>query len=284
VSKKDYWRLRRARADEQSKARSEAKDRKARIEELWREINSGRLAPKDRTATDLAEDQLYRSLVELVERQRHQIEYLTSFQRDWERIHAYYPEQLENLSIESSLRRVLSLKEVQQQFIQRLEAEKKPKQAYDVKRRFVSAPDSGEIKYQCLRRMNYPIVPWDIFVFVCLDDIFGGRSVKMQKLQNLFGMSRNRFPKELPSVKKGRETWYDYRAVVIIMDALLSEQPRRQKTRLRGRSLRHPWLSNPRDISRVFSAIRTRMRYVAAPEEIVSAFLALLHRHRPGVD
>ena len=283
MNKKEYWRLRRARADEQSKARSEAEDRQARIEELWREMTSGALVPKE-VDPNLAEHPLLLSLVELAQLQKSEIEDLKQFRRDWERIQKHYPEQLENLSNESSLRQSLSVKEVQQHFIQKLEADQRPKRAYDVKRRFMSAPADGEIKYQCLRRMNDPMGPWDIFVFVCLDEIFGGRFVKMQKLQNLFGMSRNRFPKKLPCVKKGRETWYDYRAVVKIMDALLSEQPRRQKTRLRGRSLRQPWLSNPRDISRVFSAILTRMSYVAAPGEIVSAFLALPHRHRPGFD
>ena len=56
-----------------------------------------------------------------------------------------------------------------------------------------------------------------------------GHRIREPGLQNLFGMHRNRFPKNLPAKEDGRETWYDYRAVVKIMRALLLEKPGKAK-------------------------------------------------------
>jgi hypothetical protein len=96
--------------------------------------------------------------------------------------------------------------------------------------------------------------------------IFMGQSHRVSKpgLQRLFGMNRNRFPKNLPGKKDGRETWYRFRAVEKIMRALLSE-PKERKTSARG-APRQLWLSDLSDPDlrmRVLSGIAARINNLA---------------------
>lgn len=118
----------------------------------------------------------------------------------------------------------------------------------------------------------------------CLDKIFRGGAVKMHEsngepgLQNLFGMHRNRLPKNLPAEKKGRETWYDYRAVVKIMHRLLSEQPRESETPTRGRT-KQPWPSNLGLRSRMLTGIVARMERLSVSGDIWDAFAAVICLH-----
>jgi hypothetical protein len=114
----------------------------------------------------------------------------------------------------------------------------------------------------------------------CLDDIFNGGLVNMLRLEELFGMERHRFPKNLPNISKGRETSYDYRAVVTIMDALLTEKLR-EKRRKSGRPPRIPWLNDPRLRMRVLSGIEMRMNSLSVQEHIKAAFLAVVRCHLP---
>jgi len=160
--------------------------------------------------------------VELVLLQKLEIKYLTRFRRDWERILAYYPEQLENLSGKSLMAEVLP-------FIKERVVKKRPKQVYEQKRRGYQW-GGGEIQrgfgdasaVALPPGLDSPLLRSSDYY--CLDDIFLCRRVNMVKLQRFFGLHRNRFPNELPSVKEGRELLYNYRAVVRIMEALLSEK------------------------------------------------------------
>ena len=117
----------------------------------------------------------------------------------------------------------------------------------------------------------------------CLDKVFGGGSVKMHEnngepgLQDLFGMHRNRFPKNLPAREKGRETWYDYRAVVKIIHRLLSE-PRDSETPKRGRT-RRLWPSNPDMRVRILTGIMSRMESLSVSGDIWDAFAAVVCFH-----
>jgi hypothetical protein len=73
---------------------------------------------------------------------------------------------------------------------------------------------------------------------------------------------------------------YDYRAVVAIMDTLLSEQ-RRKKRRRSGRPPRMPWLNRPALRTRVLSGIETRINGLSLEEHIRAAFLTVVNRHLP---
>jgi hypothetical protein len=61
----------------------------------------------------------------------------------------------------------------------------------------------------------------------CLDEIFHGGTVKMcngiYSLQSLFGLSRKKLSAAGAGIRRGRETFYDYRAVLACMDALLKQ-------------------------------------------------------------
>lgn len=123
----------------------------------------------------------------------------------------------------------------------------------------------------------------------CLDKIFAGGRVKMHERegemmsfwepgasdsrawpQNLFGMHRNRFPKNLPAKEDGREIWYDYRAVVEIMRALLLEEARKGKGSVRL------WLrDDPVLRTRVFSGIAARIDSLSVSGAIARAFLGI---------
>ena len=102
----------------------------------------------------------------------------------------------------------------------------------------------------------------------------------MQKLQELFEMERHQFPKSLPNISKGRETFYDYRAVATIMDALLTEKPKEKRRKL-GRSPRIPWLNDPRLRMRVLRGIETRINSLSVQEHIKATFLSIVRRHLP---
>jgi len=129
----------------------------------------------------------------------------------------------------------------------------------------------------------------------CLDKIFVGGRLKMHEregemmsfwspghrirepgLQNLFGMHRNRFPKDLPAKEDGREIWYDYRAVVEIMRALLLEKPRKGKGSVRL------WLrGNPVLRTRVLSGIAARIDSLSVSGAIARAFLRIIGQYVP---
>jgi hypothetical protein len=133
----------------------------------------------------------------------------------------------------------------------------------------------------------------------CLDKIFAGGSVKMHEsegermsfsyfgspehrirepgLQNLFGMHRNRFPKNLPPAKKdGRERWYNYCALVETMRALLLEWSGEPKGSARL------WLrGDPVLRTRVLSGIAARIDSLSMSADIARAFLAVVRHYLP---
>lgn len=146
----------------------------------------------------------------------------------------------------------------------------------------------------------------------CLDDIFTGHSVNMQGLVVLFGRERHLLAKLARlGIKKGRETRYGYRTVTDIMNALLSEKPRKRKNSTRRRPPREPWLSDPpsapdwrpvnafwdirhycrslrRSVreplrTRVLTGIEARINGLSepVPKQIKSAFLAVIRHHLP---
>jgi hypothetical protein len=65
----------------------------------------------------------------------------------------------------------------------------------------------------------------------CLDAVFEGKTVKMSgsgsSLENLFGVDRHRFPKNLTKVRSDREIGYNLDTVLQCMVALLSDKQRR---------------------------------------------------------
>jgi hypothetical protein len=259
---------------------------------------------KDLAENDELADQL-EELVELAGLQDREIGYLTQFRRELERIRAHYPEKLENLSSASMFAEMKSL-------IEALSAKEKPKKAWERKRggyRRWPGTGVGLIEYEfggaaeAERRKplsslyGLPDEP------TCLDEIFAGGTVRMRSedvalnpqpsgplapflsktqhkagLEELFGMERHRFGNGLRPIEKGRETWYNYRTVVKIMDRLLSEEPREDKTPRRGKTPRL-WPSNPSLRIRVLIGIHERMQSVSVSEDMWGAFTAVVCFH-----
>jgi hypothetical protein len=292
VSKKErvqraFERLKQLIAAQESKARADSQARQERIKVLWDEIR----AELARDAKELADDELDRSLIELVQADpelvrslmelvslhKGEIEYLTQFRRKWEQILAYDREGLENLYNKSRQALV-------QPAINKLTKEEKPEAKYERKRRTYTWSDVGEIEREFgdARAAWWQTNPFLAPLIAgppptCLDEIFAGDRVDMATLQELFGMHRNRFQSlKLRSFKDGTKRLYDYRAVVKIMRAL-SEKPGERKGP--GRPLR-TWLSKPDLRARLFSRIEWRINYVRARPKIARAFLTLIHR--PG--
>ena len=302
LSKKEDERLEREIANQKSKARAESQARQERIRVLWDEIRSGRLTPKEKeVARELAENELVRSLTELADKQQREIKYLAQFRRDWDRIQAYYPQKLEQLSVAILIPDMRSL----------LAAlpKQKPQAVFEDKRRIRKQPgDVGLIEWEFgggaeaeRRKSTFSGAAGEPYQPSCLDDILRGGvgEVKMQpnlwdlwgppipvdtvtnmrRLQFLFGIHRDRFRKKVERRRLGKIIVYDWWEVVEIMDALLSERrgPRKKSVRGRPRTL---WLSDPDLRNRVLSGIEARINSISAPKEIATAFLVLVHRHR----
>jgi hypothetical protein len=317
---REFERLEREKAEKESKARSESEKRQETIRVRWglkeqdlkaktykeRKLNEQKLKEQKlkkllNCIKDLAEnDELTDELAELVELaglQDREIEYLTQFRRDWEEIHAHYPEQLENL-------RIASFRAWWEPLIEKLSAEEKPKKAWERKRQRYKLPGGiGLIEFQFGGKgeaewrktlsggLGEPYKP------TCLDDILcggfgevkmlpgfaGGPPItidtrtSMQRLQELFGMHRNRFPKPLPHRRTGREILYGWRAVKKIMNALLSE-PLKRETLVRGAPQRR-WLSDPDLRARVLSGIAARINSLSVSGDIARRFLQVVRDH-----
>jgi hypothetical protein len=301
-AEKEYEREERELAEKKAKGRIESEKRQVRIKVLWQELESGRLAKE--TDKEVANTELVRSLVELVEKQRCEIRYLTQFRSHWEEIDAHYPEQLETLSSASFHAGMRSLVEKH--------AEQKPKNFEDKRHGYKLSSGVGLIEYQFggageAERQRHSLsgplgLPYEP---TCLDKIFAGGRLKMHEregemmslwspghrirepgLQNLFGMHRNRFPKNLPTAamvnndngakKDRRETWYDYRAVVETMRALLLEQSGEAKGSARL------WLrGDPVRRTRVLSGIAARIDSLSVSGVIARAFLRVVRQYLP---
>ena len=315
-AEREYERRERELAEKKEKARSESEDRQEEIKVLWglaeqqlgtaKNLKERKLKEKQLKAQKLKQllksvedltghDDLVdpvRELIRLAVLQDREIEYLMQFRRDWEQIEAHYPDQLENLYSES----LFPLRPL----IEKL-AEQKPKNFEDTRRRYKLSSGVGLIEYQfggageaewkhsLSGQLGSP------YKATCLDKIFAGGAVKMHEsegermsfwspgdrirepgLQNLFGMHRNRFPKNLSVKEDGREIWYDYRAVVEIMRALLLEEPRKGKGSVRL------WLrGDPVLRTRVLSGIAARIDSLSVSGAIARAFLGIVGRYVP---
>ena len=149
----------------------------------------------------------------------------------------------------------------------------------------------------------------------CLDEIFAGQTVNMKRLEELFGSNRHRLSQV---VHASRKPPYNYLEVVKIMDALLSEKPRKMRKKSRaGRPSRPPWLNDADLRTRVLSGIQARIEeigyllrsiqgreadlwkltdrdlgfaeavfkhfrgYAEWEKEIADRFLSIVHRHLP---
>jgi hypothetical protein len=267
------------------------KEQELKEQKLKELLSSVRESVEDANVVDQVAE-----LVELAGLQDREIEYPNQFRRDWEEIDAHYPERLENLSF-------MSFRAAWEPLFETL-AEEKPKKAWERKRgryRWIGAGvglieyefgGDGEAKWRKSSLSGLSHLPYQPS---CLDHILRGGvgEVKMQpsfwgppiavdtvtnmrRLQFLFGIHRDRFPKKLRGRSMGKMIVYDWQALVKIMDALLSE-PRKRAVRGRPRTL---WLSDPDLRNRVLSGIEARINSISAPKEIATAFLDLVHRHR----
>jgi len=282
------------------------KERKLKEKEL-KSQNLKQLRKSVRDSTD--DDDLINQVGELVELailQDCEIEYLTRFREDWELIRSYYPEQLEELYRNSLMAAV-------QPFIEKQLAEEKPGKAWERKRQGYNWRGGvGLIEYEFGGRaeaeskklvLRFPsaLGPYaPAYQPSCLDDILRGgvggvkmmpsffgqppitvdTCTNMRRLQDLFGMNRNRFPKKLRPRRMGTQIVYDYRAVVKIMKALL-EKPSQRKRPVRGRPLTL-WLGD-RDLrTLVLSGIEARLKNLSAPKHIQAAFLPVVRHHLPN--
>jgi hypothetical protein len=108
--------------------------------------------------------------------------------------------------------------------------------------------------------------------------LFRCETVTMTQLETLFGMDRHRFPRKLTCVREGKRTWYDLRAFLEIMDALLTE-PRHKKQK-RG-SPRRVWLIDSDLRKRVLNGMILRAHSVCADKHLARAFEIKVKCHLP---
>lgn len=235
MNKKKLERLKREIAKREAKERSESEDRQEKIRVLWQEIKESPDAAKE-----LAKDPLGQTLLDLVLLQKHEMDYLRPFSQLVQEISKRFPREWQDLSLANAvagLHEFYPWLEKHCPGVLPVQAKLSPKQKQEAKRRRLSAAggvglierEFGDAKKAELRNRWMLLSPAFCELLApsptCLDDIFAGGGVNMWRLQELFGMERHRIGKILPSFKKGRERLYDYRAVVTIMDRLLSEKP-----------------------------------------------------------
>jgi hypothetical protein len=188
------------------------------------------------------------------------------------------------------------------------------KQKHEVKRRFSFPNRFRSIEYEfggageAERRKRLaalpPLPPLDLVTLAghqeprtltneptCLDDIFAGQTVNMQRLEELFGTYRHC----LSAILRGsHKPPYNYLDVVKIMHALLSEPRKRRKKATAGRPPRKAWLNDADLRARVLKAIEARIATIAAAfresnpdiaqrwqKEVASRFLAVVRQHLP---
>jgi hypothetical protein len=310
-AEKEYERRERELAEEKTKGRGESDYRQATIKTRWdldekkikaaktynekraieRQLKREKLGELQKfVRSSIENDQIVDGVDELIELaglQDREIEYLMQFRRDWEQIEAHFPDQLDNLHGTSVLAQLQLLPK-------QLLAQQAPKNWEDKRQRYKLPNGGGLIEYEfggageaewrktSLSLLGLPYNP------TCLDKIFADSSVKMHEsgegnprehgLQNLFGMHRNRFPKNLQGKKDGREKWYDYLDVVKIMHFFLSEKPRK-KCKRRGRSPRKPWLIDSEKRIRVLTRIVARMDSLSVSQGVWDAFTAVVCYH-----
>ncbi len=282
--RKEYERQERKKAEREAKARRESESRRETIKVLDEQqikqlLRSVRTLVEEEKIIDQIEE-----LIELAGLQQREIKYLTTIGREWERIRAFYPDDLENL-------RMMAFRAEWEPLMAKLPPA--PKNWEDKRRGYTRSDGVGLIEYEFgdageayLREHSlsggFGSLPYQP---TCLDKIFAGGAVKMHKgedpgLQDLFGMHRNRFPKDLSVNGNGRETWYDYHAVTEIIIALLSPETAKRKTPARG-CPRRLWPKNPNLRTRILGGIAARIESLAMSETIARAFLRVVRQYLP---
>lgn len=95
-----------------------------------------------------------------------------------------------------------------------------------IRRSHVTTPGWIELDF-AKRSDSFLLDPYHPPPPTCLDEIFHGRTVKMcgdgYCLQSLFGIDRKKLSAAGSGVRRGRETFYDYRAVLACMEALIRQ-------------------------------------------------------------
>jgi hypothetical protein len=311
MNKKKRERLKRKRAEWEAEGRGESKVRQEKIKVLWDLDETQLKAAKNPTERKIKEQELkaqklkqlldgvresakddglvdsISDLVELAGLQDREIEYLKEDQREMEQMREHCPSELQALLSKSAAAELEKLVKTG--------AIKLPtptsKQKSEWKRSMVSGV--GLIEWEFgggaqaeWRKYWLPGFGGPPYSPACLDEIFRGGAVTMRRLQELFGMRRNRFPRNLPCFKDPRdrrERLYGYDAVCLIMDSLLSERPFARQKRCRGGSQRRLWLRNPDDpylMTRVLERIEARICSLSeVPEQIAQAFRVVVRKH-----
>ena len=279
-SKKEYERQEREEADRESKANCESENRQARMAVLWQELRKKQTQARIRKAV---QTELGATLLELIDLQKKEIQYLVPFRCERDKIHTHFREQLENLR---SARIWAEIEQLINTGVIKIR-QPTPTQQHEWKRRVHRWADVGLIEYEFggageaeWRRSIPGVLSLHLqptcfgYQPTCLDEIFSGGRVNTRRLQDLFGVNCNRFPKD-PSVKNGRERSYNHHAIVKIMNALLSE-----KRKSRGRRLQ-TWPSDPNIRTRMLNGIAERVKIIAREKDIIDAFVTLVPRHCP---
>jgi hypothetical protein len=271
LTKKELKRLSREKAKREVKAREESVGWEARIKVLLGEVRR----KKSKVRELVKRNQLVASLVELVGKQGDLIEHLMKFRAEWERVHAHYPSELENL-VRASLH--AEIEALVDKLIKTGAIKFTPRQKSEAKRKTIFGV--GLIERQFGNVISFCFCPP-----TCLDGIFRGGSVTLGELEELFGVIRQRFPGDLGKLRHdgGR---YNHDAVVLIMDALLSEDRVDRGKLERGKKIgrpRRPWLIDPKDPGlreRVSSRIEARLENLPqVSENVARAFQGVVHPH-----
>jgi hypothetical protein len=281
---REFERLEREIVEAEAKARSESEKRQERIKVLWQEFKQ---AGPNRIGELAAGNDLGAILVDLVGLQKVEIEHMRRFHQlcEWAKTHAR--EKLDAIEFAHFREFVESFPHHKLTPKQRSERER---QGYNwragvglIEYEFGGTREAELRKSTLTGLLGYAGLDpasQSMIAPTCLDEIFRGGGVNMWRLQELFGMHRNRFPRKLPNHSMGREILYRWRAIVMIMDALLSEKPEERK-RARG-APRRIWLSDPNDPelrTRVLSGIAARINSLSVSGDIASRFLEIVRDH-----
>jgi hypothetical protein len=298
-TKQDRKWLKRYLADKDAKAHADSKNRQKDIAALLDELKKS--GPH---ILELAkEDDAVAKLVELVNLQKDEITYLTDyFGKPLLRIWKHTP----NASKEAEVR---ELREFAADLYAKNRPKPTPKQRKEQERRawrFYLPDGKGLIEWEFGGAAQAQLEKTAVFAHIidyeprCLDVIFIGGRVTMDGrsrvetnalsgdqvkrepgLQELFGLDSNRFPKALPPVRQGRETFYNYRAVTMIMHSLLSDDTPKRKKEARGGSRPRLWLSDPTVRASVLLGIEARVNKVGSDAKIKAEFMKVIRCYSP---
>jgi hypothetical protein len=229
----------------------------------------------------LAENELGQTALELVALQKCAIDYLGAFQELLQQITEHFPSECERIKAANTSKELDKAYSAIEPLLPKLS----PKQKQERTRRHKWSMDGmgliewdfGDRREALLRRDPIlSLIPSQLRTLgpTCLDDIFIGATVGTKRLQELFGMHRNRFGK-VPPVSRGR---YGWTAVLTIMDRLLGQDASASK--MPGRPLR-AWPSDPKVRLPMVRAIEARLNTFPMPEHIRVKFLTLVRRYLP---